>query len=146
MLATKSCEEVANSFLIVGYPRGILGHQLRPRTIHLSNIFTLQLINNLTLVSVTKFILDSKIVFMHNSNLKTKTKQQFFLAGQLSLQVWERARHHTVFRQTALSALTRSEYGCDNAQVLGFWVLPKCWVSIQNSTTLGISQLFITCS
>ncbi len=41
----------------------------------------------------------------------------FFLAGQLPLQVWERARHHLVFTKTALSAMTRREYGSGNAQV-----------------------------
>ncbi len=81
VLATKSCEEVDNSVLIVDYPHKVLGHQLRPRTIHLLNISTLQLINNLTLVSVTKFILDSKIVFLRTSNLKTKTKLQIFFFG-----------------------------------------------------------------
>ncbi len=40
------------------------------------------------------------------------------MAGQLPLQVWERARQHLVFTQTALSVLTRSEYG-----------MPKFWGS-----------------
>ncbi len=42
-----------------------------------------------------------------------------FLAEWLPLQVWERARHHIVFMQTALSSMTRSEYGSGTAQMLG---------------------------
>ncbi len=37
--------------------------------------------------------------------------------------VWERARHHLVFMQTALSA---NDSVCV-VVVLGFWIPPKCW-------------------
>jgi hypothetical protein len=70
-----------------------------------------------------------------SEGVETTSKNIFF---GLVRSTWEKQRHHLIFTQTALSAMTHSDYGSGNAQALGFWVLPKCWGSIQNSTTLEL--------